>query len=394
MTLDVPGGLNAVLGSLTALSAGLQAWQLAVGLRFPLNQRLARPAFAPAVTLLKPLKGADPETEACLESWFVQDYAGPVQVLFGVASPDDPVCAVVEKLKAKFPAADARLIHCRDQLGANAKVSSLIHLEREARHEHLVISDADVWAPPDLLVNIVAPLAEPDAGLVNCFYRLANPDTSAMRWEAASVNADFWSQVLQSVALKPMDFALGAAMALRRTDLSGIGGFTALRNHLADDYQLGQRVTQSGKRIHLCPVVVDCREPKQGWKQVWVHQLRWARTIRICRPAPFFFSILGNASLWPALWLAAALPSGWHASQALPLAALFWRMLAALLLHRRFSPQTARGSDDGMVLLKDLLGTVIWAWAFLGNRIVWRGMGYKILRSGELVPLSEPKPAA
>ena len=40
-----------------------------------------------------------------------------------------------------------------------------------------------------------------------------------------------------------------------------------------------------------------------NWAQVWKHQLRWARTIRVCQPLPYFFSVLANATVWPLLWL-------------------------------------------------------------------------------------------
>ena len=179
--------LNAILGSLALLSLALTLWQWLVARRFPLHQRLFAPApsrglpsstpqaTAAAVTLLKPLKGCDAATEACLRSWFAQDYSGGVQILLGVASAEDPVCATVKRLLHEFPATDAQLVVCGPLLGANAKVAKLAQLERLARHDLLIISDADVRAPPDLLTNMVAPLHEPEVGLVNCFYRLANP---------------------------------------------------------------------------------------------------------------------------------------------------------------------------------------------------------------------------
>src|SRR6185436_8492557 len=139
----------------------------------------------------------------------------------------------------------------------------------------------------------------------NCFYRLANPTTLAMHCEALAINADFWSQVLQAQSLKPLDFALGAVMATRRQQLEQIGGFRALINCLADDYQLANRIARHGHRIALSPVVVDCWETPMKWAAVWKHQLRWGRTIRVCQPAPYFFSLLSNATLWPLLWLAA-----------------------------------------------------------------------------------------
>ena len=144
-------------------------------------------------------------------------------------------------------------------------------------------------------------VSRPTVSLVNCFYRLANPSTIAMRWEAVAVNADFWSQVLQSQSLKPLDFALGAAILVRRNALAEIGGFQSLADCLADDYQLGHRIAKNGHRIALCPVVAECWGVPMNWRDVWKHQLRWARTIRVCQPLPYFFSILSNVGFWSLL---------------------------------------------------------------------------------------------
>ena len=148
---------------------------------------------------------------------------------------------VVRDLLAEFPGVDARLVVCGENLGANAKVSTLRQLEPHIRHPLVMVSDADVEAPADFAANIAPLLAEPGVGLVNCFYRLANPATTAMRWEAIAINADFWSQVLQARSLGPVDFALGAVMSMPAPCWSKIGGFAPLADYLADDYELGPK---------------------------------------------------------------------------------------------------------------------------------------------------------
>ncbi len=373
--------LFVILAILSGLSSVLTLWQFLVARRFPLHARTADTSFAPGVSLLKPLKGRDAETEQCLRSWFAQKYNGPVQILFGVADAADPVCDLVRQLLAAHPPADAELLICGPPTCPNAKVSTLAQLERRAKHELLIISDADVRVPPDLLANLVVPLRDPAVGLVNCFYQLANPQTAAMRCEAVAINADFWSQVLQSRSLKPLDFALGAVMATRTTALRQIGGFAALGDDLADDYQLGHRIAATGARIELSPVVVECWEAPQHWQQVWAHQLRWARTIRACQPAPYFFSILSNATLWPLLWFA-CLPT--KTSLLGALACIFIRRLTAAFNYARL----ARGGNllvPWLAMVKDLLGAVIWAQAFLGNHVTWRGVRYRVQAGGKLV---------
>ena len=375
---------NLILGSLASLSLVLLLWQWLVARRFPLHRRLPLRSSAPAVTLLKPLKGCDEATEACLRSWLTQEYPGPVQVLFAVASAADPVCAIVKKMLAEFPALDAQLLICGPFLGTNLKVSKLAQAEKLAKHELLVVSDADVKVPPDFLVNTVSPLQDPAIGLVNSFYCLANPSNLATEWEAIAINADFWSQVLQSQSLRPLDFALGAVMVVRRQGLEEIGGFPALANCLADDYQLGHRIARHGHSIVISAVVAECWSEPMGWVQVWKHQLRWARTIRVCQPFPYFFSILSNATLWPLVWVVAS-PTKAVVAFAASCGAL--RILSALDLQRRLTRKSTRLRYAWLILVKDLLQTAIWGLAFVGNRIEWRGERMRLRRDGTLVKI-------
>lgn len=373
--------LPIALGVLAVLSVGLVLWQVVAAARFPLHQRTPPTQSHPGVTLLKPLKGSDTETLSCLQSWLEQEYTGPVQALFGVASMDDPVVPIVQKLIEKHPTRNARLVHCPERLGANAKVSQLVQLERFIEHDFVCVSDADVFVPPDFLANAVVPLCDSKVGLVNGFYEFVKPVGLGMRWEAFAVNADFWSQVLQSRTLKPIDFALGAAMVLPRERLQQIGGFASLVDWLADDYQLGHRIARNGASIELCPVVVECRSAPSSFGEVWAHQLRWARTIRACQPAPFFFSILSNATLWPLLWLATSpLPQTLIAvaacvvARSLGGAYLDWRMTRQWNFHALC-----------MAWIKDLLHGLIWLNAFTGSKVVWRGERYQVTHGGRLV---------
>jgi ceramide glucosyltransferase len=398
--------LNSILAAPAVLSSVLALWQWLAARKFPLHQCIAEPDFSPAISILKPLKGCNGTTAGSLQTWLRQNYHGQIQILFGVADADDPVCQIVRQLIAENPNCDAQLVVCEKLVGANAKVAKLVQLEKLAKHDLILVSDADIRVPPDFLANIVAPLRDEKTGLVNCFYRLANPSTTAMRWEAVTINADFWSQVLQSQTLKPLDFALGAVMLTRRKLLEEIGGFRALANCLADDYQLGHRIAQNGHRIALCPVVVECWDPPMNWTQVWKHQLRWARTIRVCQPLPYFFSILSNATLWPLLWLASELfrllamniqnpqfdsfrsfeiKIALLGGVMIAIALLLIRIVLAQNLHRRFTPGGKLISPFWLVPVKDLLQAAIWFCSFAGNTVEWRERKMKLRRDGTLV---------
>jgi ceramide glucosyltransferase len=409
--------LTVILLALTLLSVGLLIWQYVAARRFPLHQRKSTHDFAPPITILKPLKGCNEHTTACLRSWMTQVYSGQVQILFGVADESDPVCAIVQELIQSHPYLDATLIITSERLGPNAKVGNLVQLACHAKHDVLAASDADVFVDDHFLASTVGPLREPEVGLVNCFYQFAMPKNFAMRWEAMAVNADFWSQVLQSNTLHRQDFALGAVMMSRRDTLGKIGGYESLLDYLADDYHLGRRIAATGARIELATTVVECRDEAMSFATVWKHQLRWARTIRASQPLSYFFSILSNVTLWAILSIffgmaqttsISGLPHSGHLD--LPflrgrvfvegqlsihsnysvalfvgVAAIVLRMFVASALAVRLTRLKIYYDLFWVVPIKDLLQFGIWLGAFLGNTVEWAGKKFRITRDGRLV---------
>jgi ceramide glucosyltransferase len=375
------------------LSATLVVWQWRAATRLP--RRPSIPATSQPVSVLKPLKGCDAESEACLESWMNQDHPGPIQILFGVSAPEDPAVPLVRRLIARYPDRDLELVVTSEPRGTNEKVSKLIHLEKLARHDLLVVSDADVRAPRELLRQLAAECGGTRRAIVCCLYRLANPTTTAMQWEAVSINSDFWSQVLQAQTLAPLDFALGATLAMHRETLRAAGGYETLVDQLADDFQLGRRLVQQGGEVRLSAAVVECWESPRGWREVWRHQLRWARTIRVCRPLPYFLSILANGTLWPLLWLASA-STGTESVWVWPIvgACLALRAAAAWDQQRRLNGSSGSSAPWWMPWLKDLLQVGLWSAAFLGNTIDWRGERFHVFRDGRLQPKGCPAPPA
>ncbi len=372
-----------IFGVLTVVSLALTIWRWVAHLRFPLHRPGVIPPTLPGVTFLKPLKGNDPETRACLRSWLEQEYPGPLQILFGVASPDDPVCETVRALLAELPKVDAQLVICAEVLGVNKKVSTLRQLEPLIKYPLIIISDADARAPRDFAAGVAALLRD-GVGLVNCFYRLANPMTAAMRWEAIAINGDFWTNVLQAASFRKIDFALGAVMTLTAAELKAIGGFAALSDFLADDYELGHRIAARGRRLILASVVVDCWEAPAGWMAVWRHQLRWTRTIRACQPAPFFLSVINNSSIWPLLLLAAcARGPSWGFM--LAGGALLFRVLTVQQQQTKMTRSRSHWGYLWLVPVKDILDFILWAAAFWGRRIEWRGERYRVGSGGKLV---------
>jgi hopanoid biosynthesis associated glycosyl transferase protein HpnI len=241
-----------------------------------------RPVLPTPVSILKPVRGLEPHAERSFTSFCVQDHPD-YELLFGVADPDDPAAKVVRKLAERYPAAHVRLVTTGANLGPNRKVCNLHGLAEAAHHDLLLISDSDMRVAPDYLRRIVVPFRDPRVGLVTCPYRGAEPEGVPAALEALGIATGFMPGVFVA-ALGGGGFAFGSTIALRRETLERIGGFAGLVDYLADDYQMGKRVADLGRRVHLSSVVVESVLGRRSLRESWTRRLRWARTVRACRP--------------------------------------------------------------------------------------------------------------
>ena len=374
---------------LLLLSAALVYQVLAL---VSLGRFFRRPLPAPAppgsrgITVFKPVAGRDRETEECLRSFLTQDYH-PYQVLFGVADPGDPVVPLLEKLQKSAPPGLVEVVLCPENLGHNPKVSILRQLAPRARYDLMVVADGDVKVDPDFLGRVAGALSGPRTGLISCTYRAGRSDSLGSRLEALTISADFIPSVAVAHYVEGIRFALGATMAFTRTALERIGGFAALKDYLADDYQLGWHIHQAGFEVKLLPYVVETVNPRMSFKDYLAHQLRWARTYRVCRPKGYFAYGVTHALIFAlALWLASGM-AVW--ALGLAGATLFWRgglaWFSEVLCLKGSLPLPA------LVLLplKDLLSFGLWLASFLGNEVVWQGRRFRLNREGVLEPLGE-----
>jgi ceramide glucosyltransferase len=259
------------------------------------------------ITVFKPVKGLEPETRECLESFLRQEYQ-PYQVLFGVACAHDPVMPLLMELKAEWePQVEVEVVVCPAALGENPKVSVLRQLEPYARYGRWVIADGDVKVGPDFLTRAAQALEEPGVGLVSCLYRAGPAYTLGSKLEALTISADFIPSVAVAEAVEGVRFALGAAMILRRQALEAIGGLAAVADFLADDYQLGWRLHQAGLKVGLWPYVVETVNPWMSFREYLRHQARWTRTYRVCRPGGYLaYGLTHTLAFCLVLWLVSA----------------------------------------------------------------------------------------
>jgi ceramide glucosyltransferase len=337
----------------------------------------------PGITVFKPLKGLEPFSRECLESFLTQDYH-PYQVLFGVRDPEDPVVALLGELRRAHPAGDLEMVICPEALGLNPKISTLRQLLPRARYDLLVIADGDVKVGPDYLAQVAAVFREPGVGLVSCPYRAGGSRTLGGTLEALTIAADFIPSVAVARYVEGIRFALGAAMALTRQALSAIGGLAPLADFLADDYQLGFRIAQAGFQVKILPYVVSTNNPEMSFSAYLAHQLRWARTYRVCRPKGYLAYGITHALVCSLVLLPAAGLAPWA-----------WGLVAATLALRGalagFAERRCLGGElplwaFALLPLKDLLAFGLWLASFLGSRVSWGGRAYRVTSEGKLTP--------
>jgi ceramide glucosyltransferase len=327
--------------------------------------------YLPPVSILKPLKGVDPEIWESFCSHCEQDYP-EFQIIFGVSDLDDPAIEVVRRLQAKYPMRQIELIECQRILGTNVKISNLVQMLPAARHEILLVDDSDIRVSREYLRRVVAPLRDNSVGLVTCLYRGIAGRSLGSHLEALGISMDFVPGVLSArIVEKGIHFALGSTMVFRRSDLDAIGGFELLLDYLADDYELGQRIFAKGKSVELSDVTVDTFLPAYTFRQFVDHQLRWARSVRDARRWGYLGVALTFGLPWSIAVLLAARGAPWAWTLcALTLAARVVVGLAASLtvLHDR---QALR--NIFLLPLRDLIAPLVWAASFAGHQIHWRG---------------------
>ncbi|GAB4544761.1 MAG: hypothetical protein Kow0063_38580 [Anaerolineae bacterium] len=339
--------------------------------------------FIPPVSILKPVKGLDAEAYQNFASFCQQDYPD-FELLFGVSDPTDPAVPVVERLKRDFPERDIRLIIAPVSF-ANHKAGLLHMLTSQARHAILVVSDSDMRVTPDYLGRVVAPLADEQVGLVTCLYRGVAPLTLVARLEALYIGVTFLPSVLVARRVLSMRFALGATLVLRRDDLARLGGFAAVADYLADDYQMGARMAGLGRRVHLSDYVVDSILGATSFREWWQREVRWAQCNRVSRPLEYPGLLLTFST---PLAIVLSLITGFAPQARLALGvSLLLRWLVAWLVTGYSGNQELR---RWLVWLpvRDTFSALVWGAGALGRRVVWREEVFQLWGDGRLAPLS------
>ena len=345
------------------------------------------PLFEAPVSILKPVKGLDPEMYTSFSTHCRQQYGAEYELIFGVTSLGDPAVSAVEQLQREFPERSIRLVECPEVLGNNGKVSNLVQMVRTAQHDTILINDSDISVSPLYLRNIVsafAPAGERKrrVGLVTAPYRGRSHGTIGSRMEALGISTDFIAGVLTARKLEGgIRFGLGSTLAFSREALVAAGGLLPLVDYLADDYECGARVYAAGFEVALSPEVVETTVPAYSCRHFLAHQIRWSRSTRDSRKWGYAGLIFTFGLPWACLNLLAngfSLPS-----IALFVLTLVARVALALSVGVGILNDGQVLRDIWLLLPRDVVAMAIWVWSYAGDTVVWRGHRFS-LKNGKL----------
>jgi len=373
-----------IILSLAIFSLAYYVVAILAALRFfTRERRKSVGVFQPPISLLKPVCGVDFASYENFSSFCSQNYPS-YEILFCVNEMSDLAVPVIQKVMADFPDRKIRILSGAAQIGTNRKVNNLALLTREAQHHFLVQTDGDVRIGPNYLRELIAPFEDPAVGVVSCFYRgIAQPNLPA-ELEAVGAASDFFAGALVADWLEGVTFALGASVATTKGWLEKIGGYEGFANFLADDYEIGNRVHKAGGKVLLSRETVWTMYPALHFRDFWEHQLRWARTVRLVRPASYFGLIVTHG-----------LPSAVAAAIAAPSLAISAGFLGSYLLLRLTVAWIVGvwGIGDEvlrkklwLVPFRDAVHFIVWLAGLTSNRVKWGGDEFEI-REGKMIPL-------
>jgi ceramide glucosyltransferase len=340
--------------------------------------------FHPPVTILKPICGLDLDTYENFASFCQQDYP-EYQIIFGVRDAQDPCVEVVKKLIHNFPEIDIRLVVSDEAIGTNLKVSNLAHAYAHAKYSILLLADSDIRVGSDYLKRIVQPMRDPDVGVVTCLYRPLVRGWVAIL-EAVGISTDYHAGVFAARKLEGMKFALGPTIAIRKTALEAIGGFAAIADYLADDYQLGYQPTQAGYQVVLSDYIIDHVIRTESLSDLIHRQIRWAYCGRVSRPGSYLGLIFtqGIAASLLLLIVTRGALLAWVVAGVTWMARLAMGWVVGV---SRLGDPVAK-KFLWLIPISDLIGLALWCYSLFGNTINWRGRQLRLVEDGKLVPIA------
>jgi ceramide glucosyltransferase len=344
----------------------------------------ARSTALPPVSLLKPLKGLEEDLEGCLRSFFEQQYPGPLEIVFAAATRDDPALAVARKLAEQYPRVRARFVITDPHWGLNPKVSNLQGALRAASSDLVLQTDANVWAPPSYLRDIVSEFLRERASLLSSLVTGTGERSFGAAMENLQLTAYVAPACCAALKIGGVPCVIGKSMLFRKSELRALGGLELVKDSLAEDYLIGQHYAEHGKKVLLSAIPIRNVNVDMGIERSLKRHARWLKMRAVIHPLSFALDVLANPiALSLMLYIAAdyAPAYGWAV---LAIAAVKTVVDGLMVRIMRGSWMSAR-----LVLavpVKDLLMLAVWFYASCSRSVLWRGTRFRLGPGSQLMP--------
>jgi ceramide glucosyltransferase len=344
-------------------------------------------SFAPAASILKPVRGVDRDAYENFASFCRLDYP-EYELIFAAADPDDPAVPIIERLQRDFPERAIRIVIATESFGENKKVNNLAAAARAAKYDLLVMADTDVRVERDYLREVAAPFMDPRVGAVTAFYRCRGGGTLAADLDMLGMCADSLPDALVARKLEgKMQFAFGWTMATTKKVLAEIGGWEAMANHHSDDFELGYRIAKAGHRVEFMRKPVWMVFPEERAGEFLRHEMRWAIGLRNVRPRGYLGMIFTHGLPLAAAAAMVAASAGWWGLAASCLAGyLTLRLSVAWTAGVWGLGDTEIAAKLWLLPVRDAISAAVWFAGFFSDKIRWRGLEYRV-KKGILVPV-------
>lgn len=343
------------------------------------SRRKRQPKRLPSISILKPLKGLDDRLEENIRSFFQLDYPN-YEIIFGVASADDPAVSVVRRLQAEFPRIDTKLVidgRCRS---LNPKINNLRNMVPSARYDYLLISDSNIRVGREYLIDLMRHMERTNVGLVTSTIRGIAAATTAGVMENLHLNTFVASSVFAVRRLFRVPVVIGKSMLFTRTTLNRLGGFESFGDFLAEDQLIGLAVREMGYNIRTSTYFVDNVNESWNWEKFLNRHIRWAKMRRNLDLPNYLSEILGHPIALTIAYAAYRNDTEGVFVLSVVLGAKYFADIVALYLMR----SDLRLWHCLLLPIKDAIIFGVWFVPFFSRSISWRGNLYRIEKRTQL----------
>ena len=317
-------------------------------------------------SVVAPLKGAADASPCYVASLRALSQAG-AEVLICVASIDD---GAVQATRAVWP--DALLLVGADTT-FNPKMNNVRKGLEAASRPVVALCDAGIALGIDELREAAAGLSD-KVGLVLALKAADEAANFAAELERAYIDGH-QARFLFAADRIGIAVASGGVTVMAHETLQRIGNWRGFNRWIADDYSVTRAVRELGLETRLGAIMPRLPLGRRRWRDVWLRQVRWARTrlrlpvwpLVLWEPAigGAVSGIAGAAALAGMGVGASAVALGLLFHIALWLAAEKWFMAGRGLA---FGPRAAAAA-----FVRETLAPLLMLQALGGRTIDWRG---------------------